>query len=266
MDEAGDIPEFVAKVAAGDDRVLAEGLVHAGRATPQNTETESVRTVFSYELHWVNDIAFTFAHFFAMGIKNETVEIDFLKWHLARNVKSHHNHASDPSEENIGASFHDVQWIVRVEITLGPISTDDRPVGATEPSVKSVLVADIFNAADFNFLEVGTAIKNPVWFVGRLVVGLFEHRDGDAPRDLAGDVPVFEVFEVVDEDFLFVLWVKFNFVVFKMFNSNAREFFDVDKPLFFKHWLNDRVTLIAVSDGVSDFMLADEKPLFFEIF
>ena len=46
LDEAGDVPEFIAEVAAGDDGVFGEGLVHTGGATAENAETEGVGTVF----------------------------------------------------------------------------------------------------------------------------------------------------------------------------------------------------------------------------
>ena len=53
----GDVPEFVAEVAAGDDGIFAEGLVHAGGAAAEDAETESVGAVFGDKVHWVNNVA-----------------------------------------------------------------------------------------------------------------------------------------------------------------------------------------------------------------
>ena len=95
-------------------------------------------------------------------------------------------------------------------------------MGRGEPSVEGVFVAEVFDAADFDFLEVCAGVEEPVGGGG--VVELtssggfsslfFEHGDRDSPGDLAGDVPVLEVFEVGNEGGLFRGGVKGNFVVF----------------------------------------------------
>lgn len=72
-------------------------------------------------------------------------------------------------------------------------------MAGAEPGVESVFVAVVGNAADLDFLKVGASIENPFGsFVG---FSLMEHRNGDTPRDLAGNVPIFQTFEVIDEDF-----------------------------------------------------------------
>lgn len=57
LDEAGDVPEFVAEVAAGDDGVFGEGLVHAGGAAAEDAEAEGVGAVFGDEVDGVDDVA-----------------------------------------------------------------------------------------------------------------------------------------------------------------------------------------------------------------
>ncbi len=104
-------------------------------------------------------------------------------------------------------------------------------MGAREPGIESVFVAIVVNAADFDFFEIGTRVENPFWsFVG---FGLMEHWDGDTPRDLTRNVPVFEVLEVVNEDFLLVCRVELDFVVFEVFDSLGSKTLYVDKPLRF---------------------------------
>ena len=130
LDETGDVPEFVTEVAAGDDGLFGEGLVHAGGATPEDAETEGVGAIFGNEIHRIDDVAFTLAHLLAVGVEDETVEVDLLKRNFARNVKPHHNHTGNPGKEDVGASFHDVERIIRVEILCSPVSADDGPVTA----------------------------------------------------------------------------------------------------------------------------------------
>lgn len=124
------------------------------------------------------------------------MKIDFFKRNFTRYINTHHDHAGDPSEENVGAGFHDTEGVIRVVGAFEPVGADDRPVGAGEPGVESVFVAVVVDAADFDFGEVRAGVEDP--FGGFVGFGLVEHRDSDAPRDLAGDVPIFEALKVVN--------------------------------------------------------------------
>ena len=48
LDKTGDVPEFVTEVAAGDDTVFGEGLIHAGGAAAEDAEAESIGAVFGH--------------------------------------------------------------------------------------------------------------------------------------------------------------------------------------------------------------------------
>lgn len=98
LNEAGDIPEFVAKVATSDNFAGTEGLVDAGRATSNEAEAEGVRAVFADDFDRINDVTFRLGHFLAFFIKDHAVHIDVSKWHIAGNVETEHNHAADPLE------------------------------------------------------------------------------------------------------------------------------------------------------------------------
>ena len=192
------------------------------------------------------------------------MKIDLFERNFTTHIHAHHDHAGDPSKENIASGFHDIERIVRVFFAFGPVGTDKGPVGAAEPGVEGVFVAVIGDAADFDFLKVGASIENPLG--GLIGFGLVEHRDSDAPRDLAGDVPILEILKVINQDLLFVGWCEFDFAGFKMFDSVSGEALDVDKPLSFKHRLDDGAAFVTVSDGVNNLFLATEKTLVFEIF
>jgi len=58
LNEAGDVPEFVTEVTAGDDGIFGEGLVHTGGAAAENAETEGVGAVFRDKFDWVDNVAF----------------------------------------------------------------------------------------------------------------------------------------------------------------------------------------------------------------
>ena len=191
-----------------------------------------------------------------MGIENEAVEVHLFKRNFASDIEAHHNHAGDPGEEDVRGGFHDIERIIRSRILFGPAGTNDWPVRAREPSVKGILVADVSNTGLFNFFKVGTTIKNPVRLIGSFRVGFSKHRDGDAPRDLARNVPIFEVFEVIDDNFLLAFWIKLNFVVVEMLDSDSGEFFDVNKPLFFEGGLKNGAAFVTVGNRVGESLFA----------
>lgn len=70
LDETGDVPKFITEVAAGNDGVLGEGLVHAGGTAAENTKTEGVGAIFRDEFDRIDDVAFRFRHFLAMSVKH----------------------------------------------------------------------------------------------------------------------------------------------------------------------------------------------------
>lgn len=108
LNEAGNIPELIAEIAAGNDGIFGEGLIHASGATTENAEAEGVGAVFSDHVHRVDNVTLALGHLLAVGVKHETVEIDFAEGNFASDVEAHHDHAGDPSKENVGAGFHDV--------------------------------------------------------------------------------------------------------------------------------------------------------------
>ena len=112
------------------------------------------------------------------------------------------------------------------------VGADDGPVGGGEPGVEGVFVSTVFYSGDFDFGKVCTSVEDPFGAVV-VFVDFLEHGDGDTPRDLSRDIPIFEAFEVVDEDFLFVRGVELNLAVFEVLDGYGSEFFGVDKPLFF---------------------------------
>ena len=86
-------------------------------------------------------------------------------------------------------------------------SSDVWPLGRTEPSIKGIVVATIGFAFYFDGFFVDSRVVNPIF----RVVDVDESWNRDAPRNLAGDVPVAEILEVVDEHLFLVGWMEFNF-------------------------------------------------------
>lgn len=140
------------------------------------------------------------------------MKINFAERNFTCDINSHHDHAGDPSEEDVGAGFHDAERIIRILEAFFPVRADDGPVGAGEPSVESVFVAVISDTADFDLGEIHAGVEDP--FGGLISLSLVEHWDGNTPRDLARDVPVFKAFKIINKDFLFAGGVEGNLAVF----------------------------------------------------
>ena len=68
MDEAGDVPEFVAKVAAGDYFAATESLVDAGAAAGDEAETKCIGAVLGDDFDWVDDVTLGFGHLLAFFV------------------------------------------------------------------------------------------------------------------------------------------------------------------------------------------------------
>ena len=92
-----------------------------------------------------------------------------------------------------------------------------------------------------------------------------EHGDGNPPRNLAGNIPIFKVFKIVDKDFLLTGGVEFDFAGFEVLDSGSGEFFCIDEPLLAKHRLDDGATFVTMGDGVGNSFLAAKEALFLEV-
>ena len=124
------------------------------------------------------------------------------------------------------------------------------PLTGAEPSVESIVIAAIGLAVHLDFGFIDASIENPI----RWVINVLEGRDWDAPRDLAGDVPVLDVLEVMDENLLLAGWVEFDLPCFENLDGALSKWFDIDEPLFLEKWLNSSAALVAVTNRVSDFL------------
>ncbi len=131
-------------------------------------------------------------------------------------------------------------------------------MGTREPSVESIFVAAIFDAGALDLGEIGTTIKNPLWLVGGAGVNLSKHRNSDAPGDLPGNVPIFEVFQIIDEDLALVFGVKFDLAGLQSLDGGGRQRADIDKPLLFEHRLQHCAAFVAMGDRVGNSVFAAE--------
>ncbi len=81
------------------------------------------------DIERVNDVAQTLGHFTALGITDKAVAKDLLKGDLASQFQAEHDHASNPKEQDIPASFKDAggEQLLKVLRLVGPAESAERP-------------------------------------------------------------------------------------------------------------------------------------------
>ena len=141
-------------------------------------------------------------------------------------------------------------------------SGDVWPLARAKPCIEGVVVADIGIAIDFDFGLVYSFVENPICGV----VDVLEGWNRDSPRDLARDIPIFELFKVVDENLFFAGGVKFDLPCSKHLDSLFGKWFNIDKPLLHEKRFDNGIAFVAVSDRMLDVFFASEEVLFLEIF
>jgi hypothetical protein len=55
------------------------------------------------QVHWVQHVAFGFAHLLALRVEHQAVDVDVFEGHFAGEVRGHHDHPGDPEEDDVVA-------------------------------------------------------------------------------------------------------------------------------------------------------------------
>lgn len=185
------------------------------------------------------------------------MHIDFFERDLVGNIETEHDHAGNPREKEIGAGLHDRDRIKIWKIIL--LGGNKWPLARGKPSIESVFVAGENLAALFELFLMDFATDNPLAILG------FEGGDRDTPRDLAGNIPVFEVFVIVDEDFFLAGGIEFDLVIFERLDSALGEGSGLDEPLFFEERLDDGAAFVTMADIASMRLFAAAQTSCFEV-
>ena len=139
-------------------------------------------------------------------------------------------------------------------------SGDVWPLAGAEPGIEGIVVAAVSLAVNSDSRFVNAGVVDPIF----RIVDVDEGRDRDTPRDLAGNVPIFELAKIVNEDLFFAGRMEFNLPCFENFDGTLGEWFDVNEPLLLEKWFDDGVALVAVADRVSDSFFAAQEVAVFE--
>ncbi len=115
-DESGCVPEFVGKVSGSyHSLVLITHIVARGYARSQH-ESQSVGSVFVYLQQRIYAVAEGFAHFSALGVSHEAVNIYILKRWLAHGFAAGEYHSYYPEEYDVIACYQNVGRIEIIQI------------------------------------------------------------------------------------------------------------------------------------------------------
>ena len=228
----------------------------------------------SHDIDGVNNVTLRLAHLLTILITNHGVEENFREGNLLEEVEGHHDHTSDPEEENIMTSFEERtrEEAIHVVGLVGPSHSGEGPEGRAKPSVKNVGILFEFDLGDLFFSEVGELLlglftsfvqvtsDDPV---GLSIFGLVrgkrswltvEHnavsRDTVTPPDLARNTPRLDVFKEVLPSDLMVVGSELEVALVDGFEGHLGHFLAVDEPLGHDHGFDNILGTRAARDTV----------------
>ena len=313
--EAGGVPELRAEVAVAFGALEVEVDVAAERSIGGHREAEGVRAVggdafrivlakllFNLrglfglaqahrvllhevfktdaldDVERVERVAFGLGHLLAFGIAHETVDVHVVERHAAREVLGHHDHASDPEEDDVVAGdehgTRQVEVVGRavVALRLRPAERGEGDEGGGEPSVEHVGVARELHAFACLLLSLFLA-------TGDIDVAGFVVPGGNlmAPEKLAGEAPVLNVLEPLAVDAAPFLREDVDFTGFDGFQADFADglariegafgsgLAHGHVPLVGEHRLDDLARAGDARNHVAVFLDADEKACGLEV-
>ena len=189
------------------------------------------------------------------------MQIHMFERYLASPIQAQHNHPRYPRKQNIACRLHDgIRIILGQFASIQIIGSDIRPLAATEPSIKRILLAAIRCTIYNDFFLIDFGAVAPIVQIG---LGL-KHWNRNAPRYLAADIPIFDIFEVLNDNIAFIFRGKRHFLALNCRDSVIGQLAHFDKPLLFGERLDDRTAFVAMSNLMFDVFFAAQQFVYFE--
>ncbi len=153
-------------------------------------KTKSIGTVGVNHLQRVNDIALGFAHFLAVLIPYQGMDIDILERYISHETGAHHHHTCHPEEENIKAGDQGTGGIESFEKLgiFGPSHGRKWPQGTAEPGIQHITLLD-----NVTGIAQAALFRIHLFNHNLIALGTFPYRNPVSPPDLAGDAPVLNI-------------------------------------------------------------------------
>ena len=189
-----DIPHLVGEVAVGFHFLGTDVRVIAGRGAHQHGEAQGIRAELIHEHQRIDHVAGCLGYFAPDLIAHEPMQIHGMERNLACKLKTHHDHARHPEEQDVVARFH-VGGRVEIFVIrrlIGPAQCGEGPQAGGEPGVQHILIlVDLMRAAGGAFGWVFA--RN-----GHVTIRAVPDRDAMSPPQLAADAPILDVFQPVE--------------------------------------------------------------------
>ncbi len=236
--EAGGVPELVAEIAVALAALAVEIDAAAERSQRGKGQAQRVRAVSGYavrelflglaphpgrglwfaqpgtalvqqsgqgdavdQIHRVEHIAFAFAHFLALRVEHQAVDVDLLERHATGEVGRHHDHARNPEEDDVVAGHQHARWQVEIVVaqarraggglrrfcSLRPAHGGEGYQRRRVPGVEHVRVAPKLPPGGL-FLRLRLAARDV-----NATVFVVPGRNLMTPPELAADAPVLQV-------------------------------------------------------------------------
>ncbi len=201
-----------------------------GRFRQQLIERDAV-----YQIERIERVALGLRHLLAFGVAHDSVDVNVMERHFLGEVQRHHDHPSDPEEDDVeaGDQHRGRQEQVEVFGFFRPAERGERHQRRGKPGIEHVWIAGKFFASSFLSRFFFVACDVHVAFVvvprGNLV----------SPPKLARDAPVLDILEPLVVGRCPVPGKKFHFALFRGLQPQLREAIHFHEPLIGKHRLDN---------------------------
>ena len=255
-DKSGRVPDLVGEVSVGDDSLVVEAHIVAGRVAGDQRHAQRVRAVIRDDLQRINAVSEGLGHLASLGIPDKAVEKNALKRSLSHLLVTREDHSDDPEENDVIAGDQDVGGIEIFEVfcLLGPAQCTERPQGAGEPGVQCVGILGKMRAAALR-------ADGRLFFGDDDLAALIAVISGNsvAPPELTADAPVADVVRPVEVGLLHALGDQLDIALFDALDGGLNELVHLDEPLLLDQRLDGRAASVMCADIVAVVFNADKK-------
>ena len=145
-DESCGIPNLGCKSSIGVEQFIRNSNVRTRRAHAGQSKADGIRAEAVADLQRIHSIAFRFRHFLALGIANDSGDVDSFERDILHELQAEHHHACDPKENDVVGGNEQCGRIKRFQIVglIRPTESRERPQTGTEPRIEHVLILPDF--------------------------------------------------------------------------------------------------------------------------
>ena len=205
-------------------------------------EAKRIGSVLIDQNQGVDHVPLGLRHLLAFFIPHHGVQVNFSERHFTHEVHSHHDHPSDPEEDDVKARLQNRSGVKSLQGfgLLRPAQRRERPERRTKPGIQDIFILFELRSAAMRAL-LGSRARNG----GLLAALAIPSRNLVSPPKLARNAPVADVVHPLEISFLPALRRKLDFTGFHSRNRGLSQRLNLHKPLFGDNGLGHLIAALA---------------------